>query len=473
MLTYRVTPMRNSTSNRGSSSFVLAVAIAALSGPVVASPDEEGFLDAFAAATIAAAARGEPSALGSLSILLDMPSPWRDTVLAAVERSDLITELDKLHSAGSGRERRQIDALSQRVAALQGQEARTVALNVSLGEVSVDLGSEAIQWVLVAGLPNGPGELVVRTPSCTPDIVAFPSSASLPTQPVAGLVRLSAQLASIPYTGPIALRIKPGDCEDADLSLQLSHAPARVGFAMQSVDFGAAAAPLDRFPALSPDQLTLVPLGRRSAQTFSVPTQTGFVYEVYAAPLTVDLDPALLRADPTNAGDFVDASDDDGWQLGAHLGQFVGTGRAERLAVTRRNDGHGEVAVLVRREPIPELDPAAAGPTPVSVASSTWRRLRLSAGTWSVATTDVPQGLDPALTVYDGTTGAILGWNDDADEGDLAARVLLQLDQPREIIIRLVSVEGDGECIIEATAPVKPATTRDRGTPEAPPELST
>jgi hypothetical protein len=344
---------------------------------------------------------------------------------------------------------------------------------VALGEVSVDLGSEAIQWVLVAGLPEGPGELMLQSASCTPDIVAFPGAASLPTQPVAGQVRLSAQLALIPYIGPIALRIKPGDCEVADLSLQLIHAPARAGFAMQSVDSGAAAAPLDRFPALALDQLTVVPLDRRSAQTFAVPTQPGFVYEVYAAPLTADLDPALLRADPTNAGDFVDASDDDGWQLGAHLGQFVGTGRAERLAVTRRNDGHGDVAVLVRREPIPELDPVAIGPTPVSVASSTWRRLRLSAGTWSVATTDVPQGLDPALIVYDGTTGAVLGSNDDADEGELAARVLLQLDQPREIVIRLVSMDGEGDCNIEATATVKPAATRDRGTRERPPELST
>jgi hypothetical protein len=344
---------------------------------------------------------------------------------------------------------------------------------VALGEVSVDLGSEAIQWVLVAGLPEGPGELILQSASCTPDIVAFPGAASLPTQPIAGQVRLSAQLALIPYTGPIALRIKPGDCEDADLSLQLSRAPARVGFAKQTVDSGAAAAPLDRFPALSVDQLTVIRLEHRSAQTFAVPTQSGFVYEVYAAPLTVDLDPALLRADPTNAGNFVDANDDDGWQLGAHLGQFVGTGSTERLAVTRRNDGRGDVAVLVRREPIPELDLAAVRPTPVPVTSSTWRRLSLSAGTWSVATTDLPQGLDPALIVYDGTTGAVLGSNDDAGEGELAARVLLQLDQPREIVIRLVSVDGEGECNIEATATVKPATTRDRGTTEAPPELST
>jgi hypothetical protein len=91
----------------------------------------------------------------------------------------------------------------------------------------------------------------------------------------------------------------------------------------------------------------------------------------------------------------------------------------------------------------------------------------------SVATTDVQQGLDPALIVYGGTTGEFLGSNDDADVSELAARVLLQLDQPREIVMRLVSVEGEGDCTIEATATVKLATTRSRGTPEAPPELST
>ena len=450
--------MTNSTSNRCSKSFKLAAAIYALSAPVIASADEEGFLDALATATISAAVRGESSALASLSILLDMPSPWRDTVLTAVEQSDLIPRLGDLRRAGDGSERRKIDVFSQRVAALQGQETRPGAVNVELGDVSVDLGNEAMQWVLVTGLPSDVGELVVQTPHCTPDIVAFPGSGSLPIKPVPGQVRLSAQLASIPHSGPVALRIKQGDCESPNLSLQLSPGVARVDFELESGHPETTAEGVHHFPSLALDRLTVVQLGHRSARTFSIPTHSGFVYEVYAAPLTAKLDPALLRGDPQNPGEVIDESDDDGWELGAHLGQFVGTGRAEQLAVTRINDERGDVAVLVRRAPVPELDPSTAGPTGVFTASSTWRRVSLAAGNWSITTTDVSEGLDPMLTVYDGKTGTVLGSNDDIDysRGDLAARVLLHLDQPQEVVIRLDSVAGEGQCTIEVTTTVKP-----------------
>jgi hypothetical protein len=453
---------------------LLAAVVAALSGPASANPDEHEFLAAFAEATIAAAVRGEPSALGSLSILLDMPAPWRDTVLGTVERSDLIAALVKLGSARPGLERREIDALSQRIAELQGQESRAVTSSVAPGAVAVDLGSAAVHWLLVAGLPAGPGELLVQSPHCTPDIVAFPGTESLPIQPLNGQVRLSAQLTSISYSGPMALRIKPGDCEDEDLTLQLSHAAARIDFAVQSVDSGSASAPIDRFPAIAVDQLTVIPLERRSAQTFAVPTQPGFVYEVYAAPMTMNLDPVLIRADSEKLGDLVDASDDNGWELGAHLTAIVGTGRLEKFAVIRNaSSGQGDVALLVRREAVPTLEPSSTTTALVSGSQPTWRRMRLPAGTWSIRTGNLSRSFDPMLTVYDGISGRELETNDDAHEGDPTARVTVELNESREIVIRLDSVNGEGECTLEIAPSAKPAAARESDPHDQSPPVST
>jgi hypothetical protein len=388
-----------------------------------------------------------------------------------VERSDLIPGLDHLRATRRGDQRRTIDALGKRIATLQGSAARAAASTVTVGTVDVDLDNSPTQWLVVDGKLEGPAELYVQSADCTPNIVAFPAAARLPARPLGGQVRFSAQLNSIPASGPIALRITAGNCEEAVVSLQISRTAPRVALTVEPRGTSTSARPFNHYPSVTTDQLTVISLEQRAAQTFSIQTEPGFVYEAYAAPLATNLDPALIRADLENPGGFSDANDDDGWQLGARLNQFVGTGRLEHFAVTRTKSGRGDVGVLVRRDPVLLLNPAT--PTPVSKGTSTWRRMTLTAGTWSLRTTDLPPGLDPVLTAYDGSSGAALAMNDDGEDGDPAARVLLKLERPTDIIIRLDSLQGDGDCTVEATRVTRPAVEQHPTVRGDPPELST
>jgi hypothetical protein len=431
----------------------------------IAAPAQEPELPMLATATVSRAAAGDAFALGFLGILLDLPEPGRSTVLAAVENSDLIDTLARLRVERRSGDRALLDSLASRLAVLQGAATRDAAATASPGTISVNLLHEPTQW-LVASLPGGePGELVVETAGCTPDIVAFPVSLPLPARPLQGQVRLSPELVSVSASGPVALRVTAGNCEGSAVALRLSHGGPRT--VLRSSRDPALTAPVGaRFdPSVEPDRLTVVSLDPRVAARFSVATEPGFVYEVFAAPLTPGVDPALMRTDPDRAGAVADRNDDEqrddgSWRPRARLTPFIGSGRTERLSVQRLPGARGDVAILVHRSPIPVISLDSSDSIPLTTDTSAWRRISLPAGRWSLTTADLTPGVDSVLIVYDLATAVPLGLNDDVADGDLASQVTLDLEQPTELVIRVKSIEGQGTCTLRAIPSANPASSR-------------
>jgi hypothetical protein len=190
--------------------------------------------------------------------------------------------------------------------------------------------------------------------------------------------------------------------------------------------------------------VVVVPLGQSRTEELALMTEAGFVYEVFAAPLTAGVDPAVARVHPVDPAAAADIDDDSGWGVGARLEEFVGTGREERLVLLRATDVQGDVAVLVRarRAIAARLD--VDSEVEIADGFSTWLRIELRAGRWDLRLKGATESLDAAMLVHDAGTGALIEANDDESDEILSPRVHLILDKPTVVLIRLISVDGAG-----------------------------
>ena len=414
-------------------------------------------------AAITGTVRGDDVARGTLEMLLDVPAPWNSTVLDTLERSDAIVALNRPLRPGSRTERESVDALLARIAVLQGASTRSTAAPAHADgrELLIDFTPGSPRWLHVDS--DGPHELFIGSSGCTPTVAAFAASARLPATPVPGLARYSADLASVPLNGAAALRVERGDCEGDDVRLALTLEPSRQSTA-RAADDGGMVIGANRSP-LPVNRVVVVPIGRTQSEKLALMTEPGFVYEVFAAPMTPGVDPAVIRGDPAEpkAGD-----DNSGWDLGARLKEFVGTGSEEHLTVLRVSDTHGDVAVLVRQQIAIAVRPNRSSDVKIVSDTSTWRRAELTAGRWDLRLQSESESLDAAMIVHDAATGSVIGANDDESDDVLSPRVHLLLDKPTVVLIRLISVEGDGTANLTIRPEGKASTEsvpRTRGVP--------
>lgn len=443
----------------GQHCFVVIAILFGICPTAVADPDQSDLASALTTAASAGVERGDPQAAGTLRLLADLPAPWTQSVLSALESSTLLSSWGSIDPSAR-------EALAGPLAALQGEATRSSAGNITNDPIAIAFTDADPRWLRADFGSSGHRDLLLSSTVCSPDVVAFRTGDRLPARPVSEAIYLSETLLVVSTDGPTDIRVRQGDCEDSvETVITAVELPPRKTL---PTSYGAVT---NRFPAISTDQLYTVSLQHRTAETFSMPTERGFVYEVYGAPIASEVDVSLLRADPQSVAGFAAASNDNG-VLTAHLTPIVGTGNSERFVVARRIAAAGEVALFAQRKAVPESTFEHRIAVPLGRAESKWLRMQIPAGKWTLTTTHLSRYFDPALTVYDGSSGRMLAENDDYVDGDRSARVLLDIPSSQEIYIRVDSLDDEGRCTIEFR-PTNTKRSPARGDTTAPPSSPT
>jgi hypothetical protein len=420
--------------------------------PAGASEQDDRFIESLTRSAVSLAAEGDPSGIGTLRLLLGLDENYRHVFSDLVEQTHLAETLPKslqsFNAADQVRARRLLEQLGDAEGAATRPAAKTASADTK--SVTVNFDKDKTQWIAIPPSPEGSGELVLYTAACTPDLTVFGPSTPLPSTVALGSVRYTASLLGIPTASGAAIRVRPGSCEEPQVTLEFSWHPTRT--TLPEVITG--------YAPIVPDQMTIVALTSAS-RPFSVQTQPGYVYSVYAAPLDSDVDPILARLDPDKDLALIDSDDDGGWRTAAKLDAIVGTGRLEKFTVSRNNATQGNVAVFVTAQAIPLRDREAASVIDVTAVTPGWERICLPAGAWVVETTDLSTDFDPILSVFDAKSGKLLARNDDADEHTVASRVKIDLHESSELVMRVDSADKGGGSTHLA---VRPDTARTRPT---------
>lgn len=390
--------------------------------------------DSLLQSTASAAQRGDVAATSLLALFVQARAPWGDIAVGHLEANEAIEQLKRAASkSGDGRDEpygKLLSVIAERQGAMSRQDAQVIER--SLTATVVPLGPQDSRWLIWEAGDAALGEVHVRSSGCTPELTAFAPNTAFPSTPTPAAIRVSSELAMIDVQRPVALRVRAGDCEGPTVRLELSYHPSRVVLT---------ASALSDIPVVEPQRMTMIDLGTALAQPFRVQTESGYLYEVFAASPTRSLDPALTRSDPANGVAAVSEDDDSGWGLGARLDKFVGTGEMAQLAAMRVGEEGGTMAVFVNRIEVPRYDPTARTPLRIDEAGLRWVRVALGSGSWQISTTQVSEALDPAMEVLS-ASGESLGSNDDVEDGSLAAAVHFRLSSPAEVYVKVMSVDG-------------------------------
>jgi hypothetical protein len=420
---------------------ILALA-AGITPQIISAPahaDDSAIVANFAAAltdaSLAESLQGNASAFEQVSTLLALPEPWRSLVIGRIESSDFLTNLAAADMHLSPAELHAFERFKTSLGEAQGSKTWPTAqiLAFHAGEFTVDFSEHDTNWVVVDGTASAASELFIRSDSCTPEVAVFPNLRQLPSRPADVAARYASDIVSLPTQARIAIRLRRNDCPTQKISFTTEWGePRRRIFAEDTQTIVVAA-----------NQVCIVSLSPSHPRSFNVQTEGGYLYDVFAAPLSSDTDPALMhpdRSDPAKP-DMVD--DDGGWELGSRLSSILGTGDLEKFAVISAKDGGGEVALYMEQRPVPIYDPESHQLIEVGAKTPQWVRLHVPEGRWRVKTTHLSTGFDPALVIHGGEHLDVLGENDDVKEGDPAAEVSLTLQAPGDLFVEIMSVNHE------------------------------
>lgn len=415
-------------------------------------------IDVLIDSALDAAENAEPIGFEFAQMLLRLPEPWNRMVIDKLESPGGIDKLKRTRNTLNSRTRKKLDGLLATLSEIQGvPPIDSISLLEPAQETwKMDWNASAAHWLRI-DKQGFRGALQFQSVDCTPDLVAFSASDNTPLARSAAQARFSNRLYALSLDTPVILRAQRGDCLGEQTQLSLTLLPGSDSSGDDGSDNPALVT-----RSIAVDQFEVVPLSQRMSARLSLVTTPGWIYEVHAAPLSGDVDPLLVRADPKDLARAAVRDDDGGWGLGAKIEHIVGSAQPEQLAVLRVTPDRGHVAVLVTREPIPSITIDVPETVLLERKQSTWRRLVLPPGSWTIETRIESGSLDPFLIVKDELAGEVLAENDDATPENLAASVSIDVSEPTPIVVQLGNLNEAGSCeiIVTRSDPIRAASTR-------------
>jgi hypothetical protein len=398
---------------------------------------EKDFPVSLTQSAVSLAVDGDPGAIGILRLLLRLDKNSQYAFSHLMEQTELIGELPLALKAFEPGERIRAEGLLEELAELQGASSISNALTVRVpaSRVKVTLKDDEPQWFFILPLAGGPTHVLVRTPQCLPEVSVFDKDVRFPAKTRAGIVRYKDLILGFSINGGVAVRIRRGLCDSNEFPLGLEWQMASK--TLDQGDDGKSEADM------AGNEVTTIAL-RGASRSFTVQTEPGFVYRVFAASPSGDVYPILARIDPARPISISDSDATHDVRDAAMLTQFLGTGKSEHFSVSRNGVAEGNVELLVTKHAIRRRDVGQTDVLDVTTDSAAWQLIRLPPGTWYLETRNLSPNFDPVLSVFDAATGKLLERNDDASRRTVASHIRLNLRGYTDLAICMSAASTNG-----------------------------